>query len=73
MFFTLFAGLTHPKAAASLGAAWVVLRAVYLRGYVYSDKPHGAGRIPGATFWFAQFGLWGLSVFGVVPLCRSLF
>lgn len=29
-------------------------------GYIYSDKPQGAGRYLGTWFYLAQGGLWGL-------------
>ena len=65
MLFTLIAGLKYPQLATAIGAAWVVLRSLYLYGYVYSGKPQGKGRLMGGMFWFAQGALWGLSVFGV--------
>lgn len=65
MLFTLIAGLKYPQLATAIGAAWVVLRSLYLYGYVYSGKPQGKGRMMGGMFWFAQAALWGLSVFGV--------
>lgn len=65
MLFTLVAGAKYPDLAAGIGAAWVVMRSLYLYGYVYSGKPQGKGRFLGGFFWFAQGALWGLSVFGV--------
>ncbi|KAJ5888735.1 hypothetical protein N7495_008776 [Penicillium taxi] len=65
MLFTLVAGVKYPQLATGLGLAWVVLRSLFLYGYVYSGKPNGKGRYIGIFFWFAQAGLWGLSVFGV--------
>ncbi|OJJ50514.1 hypothetical protein ASPZODRAFT_11379 [Penicilliopsis zonata CBS 506.65] len=65
MLFTLVAGLKYPNLAAGLGFAWLVLRSLFLYGYVYSGKPQGRGRYLGGFFWFAQAGLWGLTLFGV--------
>ncbi|KAJ5207277.1 Membrane-associated eicosanoid/glutathione metabolism (MAPEG) protein [Penicillium cf. griseofulvum] len=65
MLFTLVAGLKYPEWAAGLGALWVFFRALFLYGYVYSNKPQGKGRMIGGFFWFVQGALWGLSVFGV--------
>ncbi|KAL4879053.1 hypothetical protein BJY04DRAFT_194642 [Aspergillus karnatakaensis] len=65
MLSILIAGLKYPQIAAGLGAAWAFFRLLFMFGYVYSDKPQGRGRYNGAFFWFAQAGLWGLSVFGV--------
>ncbi|KAL4889231.1 hypothetical protein BDV59DRAFT_187163 [Aspergillus ambiguus] len=65
MLSILVAGLKYPQLATALGGAWFVFRALYLYGYVYSGKAQGMGRMMGAFFWFAQAGLWGLSVFGV--------
>ncbi|KAJ5438233.1 uncharacterized protein N7458_009231 [Penicillium daleae] len=65
MLFTLVAGLKYPQLAAGISAAWVVLRALFLYGYIYSGKPQGKGRMLGGFFWLAQGALWGLSVFGV--------
>ncbi|KAJ5503006.1 hypothetical protein N7463_005880 [Penicillium fimorum] len=65
MLFTLVAGLKYPEWAAGLGALWVFFRALFLYGYVYSNKPQGKGRMIGAFFWLVQGALWGLSVFGV--------
>lgn len=65
MLFTLVAGLKYPQFAAGISAFWVVCRALFLYGYVYSGKPQGKGRMMGGFFWFAQGALWGLSVFGV--------
>ncbi|KAJ5815187.1 hypothetical protein N7474_006964 [Penicillium riverlandense] len=65
MLFTLVAGVKYPEYATAIGAAWVVLRTLFLYGYVYSGKPQGKGRMMGGMFWLAQGALWGLSVFGV--------
>nr|CAD59913.1 glutation S-transferase [Paracoccidioides brasiliensis] len=65
MLMALVAGLRFPQTAAVLTASWVVLRLLFLHGYVMSDKPDGNGRYRGILFWLAQGGLWGLSVFGV--------
>ncbi|KAJ5234625.1 uncharacterized protein N7469_003793 [Penicillium citrinum] len=65
MLFTLVAGLKYPQLATGIAASWVVFRALFLYGYVYSGKPQGKGRMIGAFFWLAQGALWGLSVFGV--------
>ncbi|GAB1218383.1 hypothetical protein ATERTT37_007637 [Aspergillus terreus] len=65
MLFTLVAGLKYPQLATALGSGWLVLRALFLYGYVYSGKAQGKGRYLGGFFWFAQAGLWALSVFGV--------
>ncbi|OOQ88765.1 hypothetical protein PEBR_11340 [Penicillium brasilianum] len=62
MLFTLVAGLKYPQLAAGISAAWVLLRSLFLYGYVYSGKPQGKGRMLGGTFWFAQAALWGLSL-----------
>ena len=69
MLYVLVAGLKYPEISAALGTAWVVSRALYLQGYVYSSKPEGRGRYKGSLFLLAQGALWGLSVFGVA---RSL-
>ncbi|KAF7719515.1 Membrane-associated, eicosanoid/glutathione metabolism (MAPEG) family protein [Penicillium ucsense] len=65
MLFTLVAGLKYPQLATAIGTAWVVLRSLFLYGYVFSGKAQGKGRLMGGFFWFAQGALWGLSVFGV--------
>ncbi|KAL2832870.1 hypothetical protein BDW59DRAFT_157016 [Aspergillus cavernicola] len=65
MLSILVAGLKYPSAAAGLGAVWVVLRCLFLYGYIYSSKPQGKGRYMGGLFWFAQAGLWGLAGLGV--------
>jgi glutathione S-transferase len=65
MLSILVAGVKYPEAAAGLGAAWVVLRTLYMLGYIYSDKPNGTGRYNGSLYLLAQAGLWGLSAFGV--------
>ncbi|KAL1967868.1 hypothetical protein VTN77DRAFT_2557 [Rasamsonia byssochlamydoides] len=65
MLFTLVAGLKWPNAAAALGAGWVITRALFLYGYVYSGKPQGKGRYLGAPFWLFQGALWAMTVFGV--------
>ncbi|KAF9893422.1 hypothetical protein FE257_010734 [Aspergillus nanangensis] len=65
MLFTLVAGLKYPQLATAIGSAWLLCRALFLYGYVYSGKPQGKGRMMGGFFWFAQGALWGLSVFGV--------
>jgi glutathione S-transferase len=65
MLFTLIAGVKYPEYATAIGAVWLVLRSLYLYGYVYSGKPQGKGRMMGGMFWLAQGALWGLSVFGV--------
>ena len=72
MLFTLVAGLKYPQLATGIAASWVVFRALFLYGYVYSGKPQGKGRMIGAFFWLAQGALWGLSVFGVVRDLISL-
>lgn len=61
----LVAGLKYPTAATLLGISWMTFRALFLYGYVYSDKPLGNGRYLGAPFWLAQGALWAMSVFGV--------
>lgn len=65
MLFTLVAALKYPQLAAGISGLWVVCRALFLYGYVYSGKPQGKGRMLGGFFWLAQGALWGLSVFGV--------
>ena len=61
----LVAGVKYPTVATLLGISWVTFRALFLYGYVYSNKPRGAGRYLGAPFWLAQGALWAVSVFGV--------
>ncbi|PGH13428.1 hypothetical protein AJ79_03707 [Helicocarpus griseus UAMH5409] len=65
MLYTVVAGLKYPNATAALSATWVVMRILFLYGYVYSDKPNGEGRYYGMLSWFAQAGLWALSAFGM--------
>lgn len=72
MLFTLVAGLKYPQLTLGLGSAWLIFRALFLYGYVYSNKPQGKGRMIGSLFWFVQGGLWGLSVFGVARDLISL-
>lgn len=72
MLFTLVAGLKYPELATGLGGAWLVARALFLYGYVYSGKAQGKGRMLGGWFWLAQGALWGLSVFGVGKSLLSL-
>lgn len=62
MLTTLVAGLKYPQLAAGLGTTWLVLRSLYLYGYVYSGKPEGKGRFLGGAFWFAQGALWALTL-----------
>lgn len=65
MLFTLVSGLKYPQLTVGVGSAWLLFRALFLYGYVYSGEPQGKGRLLGRFFWFAQGALWGLSVFGV--------
>lgn len=65
MLFTLVAGLKWPNAAAAVGTGWLISRALFLYGYVYSGKPQGKGRFYGGTFWLFQGALWAMTVFGV--------
>lgn len=65
MLYVLVAGLKYPNAAAALGTAWIVFRALYVHGYITSNKKNGLGRFNGAPFWLVQGALWGLAVFGV--------
>jgi len=60
MVSTLIAGLEYPKAAAALGAGWLVFRALYAYGYIYSAKAHGSGRAYGGLFWVCQGAIWAL-------------
>ncbi|PGH08917.1 glutathione S-transferase [Blastomyces parvus] len=60
----LVAGLKYPNATAALTGTWIVMRALYMYGYVYSTKPEGRGRYMGGLHTLAQLGLWGMS-FGV--------
>jgi glutathione S-transferase len=60
MISMLVAGFMYPNATASLGAAWLLLRALYMYGYIYSSKEKGTGRYKGGLFWVAQGGIWGL-------------
>lgn len=62
MLTALVGGLKYPQLAAGLSAAWLVMRALYLYGYVYSGKPQGKGRMLGGFFWLAQGGLWALAL-----------
>jgi glutathione S-transferase len=64
MLFILVAGLKYPNAATIIGGAWLISRAAFLYGYVYSGKPQGRGRHLGSTFWLCQGALWALTVFG---------
>ncbi|PGH36161.1 glutathione S-transferase [[Emmonsia] crescens] len=61
----LVAGLKYPNATLALASAWFIMRAMYMYGYVYSNKPEGKGRYLGGLHTVAQLGLWGLSLFGV--------
>ncbi|EXJ89535.1 glutathione S-transferase [Capronia epimyces CBS 606.96] len=60
MLFMLFAGLEYPRAAAALGAAWLLCRIIYAYGYIASEK-NGKGRMYGGGFWLMQACLWALS------------
>ena len=62
MLFTLVAGLKYPQLAAGIGAGWLVSRALFLYGYVYSGKPQGKGRLIGSVFWLLQGALWALTL-----------
>lgn len=62
MLSTLVAGLKYPQLAAGLATAWLVMRSLYLYGYVYSGKPDGQGRMLGGLFWLAQGSLWALTL-----------
>lgn len=44
MLLTLVAGLKYPAATTLIGATWVVMRVLFLYGYVYSGQAAGAGR-----------------------------
>ena len=65
MLYILVSGLKYPGVATAIGSAWLISRALYLYGYVYSGKPHGAGRFWGSAFWLFQGILWALTSFGV--------
>ncbi|KAG5297791.1 glutathione S-transferase [Histoplasma ohiense] len=68
----LVAGIRYPNATIALAGAWIVMRILYMYGYVYSDKPDGRGRYKGGMHTFAQLALWGLSAFGVaVPMMMA--
>ncbi|EGD87140.1 hypothetical protein H112_05669 [Trichophyton rubrum D6] len=72
MLLTLVAGLKYPAATTLIGATWVVMRVLFLYGYVYSGQAAGAGRKYGGGFWFAQMALWGMTVFGVaLPMMQA--
>ena len=58
----LVAGLEYPRATAVAGGLWVLSRLVYQHGYIWSDKPDGAGRKGGLVFFLAQGALWGMSL-----------
>ena len=60
MLYMLVAGLEYPNATIALGLGWVVSRALYLYGYVYSSKEKGKGRYLGMGYYPAQAGLWAL-------------
>ncbi|KIX06052.1 uncharacterized protein Z518_04026 [Rhinocladiella mackenziei CBS 650.93] len=62
MLYILFSGLEYPKAAAGVGAAWLIFRIIFAWGYITSTKAHGAGRLYGGAFWLMQGGLWGMSI-----------
>lgn len=61
----LVAGLKYPQLTVAVTGAWLIFRALFLYGYVFSGKPQGKGRLIGGFFWFAQGALWGMCVFGV--------
>lgn len=69
----LVAGLKYPHAATLLGSTWVAMRVLFMYGYVFTNKPNGQGRLIGLPYFFAQGGLWALSVFGVGwPMMQSI-
>lgn len=64
----LVAGVQYPLWSAGLGAAWLVFRIAYAVGYTREDKSGGEGRLIGAPFWFAQLGLFGLTLWTGVQM-----
>ncbi len=60
MISMLVAGLVYPQATAACGLGWLVSRALYGYGYIYSGKDQGKGRMWGSTFWLFQAGVWGM-------------
>merc|ERR1712217_662734 len=58
----LVAGVQYPLWSAGLGAAWLVFRIAYAVGCTREDESGGEGRLIGAPFWFAQLGLFGLTL-----------
>lgn len=57
----LVGALVYPRLTAWLGAAWWVSRVLYVAGYVVGsgkdEAGKGKGRLLGAGFWLAQFGI----------------
>ena len=58
----LVGGLSYPLVSAGLGVGWCVFRVVYLRGYVFSEKEAGKGRLDGSPFWLFQLALYGAAM-----------
>ncbi|KAF2201781.1 membrane-associated proteins in eicosanoid and glutathione metabolism [Delitschia confertaspora ATCC 74209] len=57
----LIAGLGYPRAAAVMGALWVVNRIVYAVGYTRSEGSAGKGRYYGILWMLAHYGLVGMA------------
>ena len=58
----LFSGLRYPLTSATMGAVWVVSRAMYARGYANSKPGDGGkGRYQGVAFWLPQTALIGMA------------
>ncbi|OXV09549.1 hypothetical protein Egran_02693 [Elaphomyces granulatus] len=72
MLYILISGLKYPGVATAIGSVWLISRALYLYGYVYSGKPQGKGRFWGSAFWLCQGALWALTSFGVARELNSL-
>jgi glutathione S-transferase len=59
MIGMLVAGLAYPTLTTAVGVAWLVSRALYLLGYVYSGEENGKGRLWGRTHIPFQYVVWG--------------
>lgn len=68
----LIAGLSFPRVSAGLGAAWIVSRFLYMRGYSRDQMGNGGqGRSIGLWGFLPHFALQGLALWTGFTMVRS--